>query len=240
MKNFRAIYDEAKDDKWFKGFAVFCRIFLAVSFIPTGIVKVLGQRFAEGLPHNNPLGHYFDALLLTRYYYTFIGVSQLVIAVLLLIPRTALLGAVGFFAMIVNITVLTYATRFDGTRLITMGLLACLYLLIWDYDRLKYLFVKPVAAAASVGAAAPVISKPLGKRLRVYFFGGCVAVLVFIIWGTFYLFEIVPGNDEEECRNQCGGDKNPNACQTFCDCIYKQGQPLDSALATYHRAKGGH
>src|SRR6202012_2377224 len=106
-----------------------------VSFLPTSIVKIMGQRFAEGLPHNNPLGHYFDALLQTGYYYTFIGLAQLVIAVLLLIPRTALLGTLGYFTMIVNITVLSYATRFDGTRLITLMLIACLYLLIWDYDR---------------------------------------------------------------------------------------------------------
>ena len=57
-------------------FAVFCRIALAVGFIPSGIVKVMGERFT-GLPANHPLGHYFDALYLTGFYYTFIGVSQL-------------------------------------------------------------------------------------------------------------------------------------------------------------------
>ncbi len=234
MERIREIYDEAKADKWFQRFAWFCRIALAVSFLPTGIVKIMGQRFAEGLPHNNPLGHYFDALLLTGYYYTFIGLAQLVIVVLLLIPRTALLGTLGYFTMIVNITVLTYATRFDGTRLITMMLLACLYLLIWDYDRLKYLFIKPTAIAA------PVIIRPLGKRLRIYFFGGCIASFAIIIAGTFYIYEITPGNSEEECRNQCGGSKNPNACQLFCTCIYEQGQPLDTALATYNQAKRAH
>jgi hypothetical protein len=69
------------------------------------------------------------------------------------------------------------------------------------------------------------------------FFGGVFAVLVIIIFGTFYLYEIVPGNAEDECRNQCGSSKNPAACQVFCDCIYKKGQPLDSALATFNKAK---
>lgn len=231
MPKFRAIYDEAKADKWFRRFAVFCRIVLAISFLPTGIVKILGQRFAEGLPHNNPLGHYFDALLQTGYYYTFIGIAQLAIAVLLLIPRTALLGAIAYFTMIVNITVLTYATRFDGTRLITFMLLACLYLLVWDYDRLKHLFIK------SAESATPVVTGHLGKRLRFWFFGGCVAAITLIIIGTFYLYEITPGNSEEECRNQCGSSRNPKVCQVFCDCIYKQGQPLDTALASFNRAK---
>jgi hypothetical protein len=152
-------------------------------------------------------------------------------AILLLIPRTSLLGALMYFPIITNICVLTYATRFDGTRLITMMVLACLFLLVWDYDRLK-----PILPFKQPKTAPPVINKPLGKRLRLLFFGGCFAVLAIIIFGTFYLYEIVPGNSEEECRNQCASSKKPAACQAFCDCIYKQGQPLDSCLAAYDKA----
>jgi len=50
------------------------------------------------------------------------------------------------------------------------------------------------------------------------------------------LYEIVPGNSEEECRNQCASSKNPVACEAFCDCIYNQGQPLDSCLENYDKA----
>ena len=232
MNRIEEIYYEAKSDKWFKRFAVFCRIALAASFIPAGFIKIMGERFAAGLPSNNPLGHYFDALYLTGYYYTFIGIAQIIIAILLLIPRTSLLGALMYFPIIVNICVLTYATRFDGTRGGTMMVLANLYLLIWDYDRLKHIlpFKQPKTDP-------PVLKKPLGKRLRIIFFGGSVAVLAVIIIGTFYLYEIVPGNSEAECRNQCASGKNPAACETFCDCIYKQGQPLDSCLATFDKAK---
>jgi uncharacterized membrane protein YphA (DoxX/SURF4 family) len=226
------IYYEAKSDKWFQNFAVFCRIALAAGFIPAGYVKIIGERFAAGLPSNNPLGHYFDALHLTGYYYTFIGIVQIITAILLLIPRTALLGALMYFPIIVNICVLTYATRFDGTRLNTMMLLASLFLLIWDYDRLKHIlpFKQPATNP-------PILKKPLGKRLRIIFFGGCFAVLAIIIFGTFYLYEIVPGNSEEECRNQCAGSKNPAACEEFCDCIYNEGKPLDSCLANFNKAK---
>jgi len=232
MNRFEEIYYEAKSDKWLKGFASFCRIALAVSFIPAGYVKIMGERFAAGLSSNNPLGHYFDALYLTGYYYTFIGIAQIIIAILLLIPRTSLLAALMYFPIIVNICVLTYATRFAGTRLNTMMLLACLFLLIWDYDRIKYIlpFNQPKADY-------PVLKKPLGMRLRIIFFGGCIAVLAFIIIGTFYLYEIGPGNSEAECRNQCFSSKNPAACEAFCDCIYNQGQPLDSCLARFDRAK---
>ena len=96
----------------------------------------MGERFTA-LPSNHPLGHYFDALHLTGYYYTFIGIGQLMAALLLLIPRTALLGAMLYFPIIVNICVLTYAVRFEGTRIATLMLLANLFLLAWDYDRLN-------------------------------------------------------------------------------------------------------
>ena len=232
MNRFEEIYYEAKADKWFQNFAVFCRIALAASFIPAGYIKIVGERFAAGLPSNNPLGHYFDALHLTGYYYTFIGIVQIITAILLLIPRTSLLGALMYFPIIVNICVLTYATRFDGTRGVTMMVLACLFLLIWDYDRLKH-----ILPFKQFKTDPPVLKKPLGKRLRIIFFGGCFAVLAFIIIGTFYLYEIVPGNSEAECRNQCASSKNPAACEVFCNCIYKQGQPLDSSLATFDKAK---
>jgi len=232
MNRFEEVYYEAKADKWFQRFAVFCRIALATSFIIAGYVKIVGERFAAGLPSNNPLGHYFDALQLTGYYYTFIGIAQIITAILLLIPRTSLIGALMYFTFIVNICVLTYATRFDGTRLNTMVLLASLFLLVWDYDRLKHIlpFKQPKTEP-------PVLKNPRGVRLRFLFFGGSFIVLAIIIIGTFYLYEIVPGNSEAECRNQCASSKNPAACQIFCDCIYKQGQPLDSCLATFDKAK---
>jgi len=232
MNRFEELYYEAKADKWFKRFAVFCRIALAVSFVIAGYVKVSGERFAAGLPSNNPLGHYFDALLLTGYYYTFIGVAQIITAILLLIPRTSLLGALMYFPAIINICVLTYATRFDGTRAVTMMALACLFLLIWDYDRLKHIL--PFKQPETV---PPEVKRPLGRRLRVAFFGGVLAILAIIIIGTFYLYEIVPGNAEDECRNQCASSKNPAACEIFCDCIYHQGQPLDTCLTTFDKAK---
>ncbi len=50
-----------------------------------------------------------------------------------------------YFPIILNIFVLTHATRFDGTRIVTLMLLANLFLLVWDYDRLKNI-LKPADA----------------------------------------------------------------------------------------------
>jgi uncharacterized membrane protein YphA (DoxX/SURF4 family) len=221
-------YSELRRNKWLRWFAIFCRIALALGFIPAGIVKVTGQRFTA-LPPNNPLGHYFDALLLTSFYYTFIGTAQLIAALLLVIPRTALTGAIFYFPIILNIFVLTHATRFDGTRIVTLMLLANLFLLVWDYDRLKYAlpFYQP-------GEDRHVVET---SKFPYLFFGCVFAAAISVIVVNDFLFDIRPGNEEAECTNGCKFIEGPNACQVFCDCIYKQGNPLNACLNEYHRAK---
>jgi uncharacterized membrane protein YphA (DoxX/SURF4 family) len=225
-------YHEAKGNKWYRYFTIFCRGVLAVAFIISGIVKIRGERFAAGLSHNHPLGHYFDALFQTGYYYTFIGVAQVIIAVLLLIPRTALLGALMYFPIIINICVLTYAVRFEGTRAATLMLLANVYLLFWDYDRIKYILpFKQIKEDASTRGI------PVNNKFPFLFFGSVFAMIAAVIVINLYLYEIRPGNIPEECTNGCLDSQYPKACGGFCDCIHNQGNPLDSCLGEYNRAK---
>ena len=62
------------------------------------------------------------------------------VSVLLLIPRTATLGALVYFPLILNIFVITVSLHFTGTPVITgLMLIACIYLLCWDADKLKSL-----------------------------------------------------------------------------------------------------
>lgn len=226
------VYYEAKGNKWFHYFAVFCRIVLALAFIISAIVKLRGERFAAGLPVNNPMGHYLEALYYTEYYYTFIGVGQLFIALLLLIPRTAPLGALMYFPVILNICILTYAVRFEGTRATTFMLLASLYLLCWYYDRLKYILpFKQVNEDDK-----PAGKKPLSNKFPFLFFGSVIAMIAAVIVINIYLYDIRPGNSAEECTNGCPGNSNPKACEAFCDCIYNQGKPLRECLAEYNKA----
>ena len=92
------LHSLAKQNKWLRYFSVFIRIALAAGFILSGIVKILGERFASGLSVNHPMGHYLEALHHTGYYYTFIGVVQIIAAILLLIPMTVTLAmsTIGF------------------------------------------------------------------------------------------------------------------------------------------------
>src|SRR5690554_5133214 len=87
---------QLRENRWLWYFAVFNRVALAAGFLPSGIVKIMGERFMS-LSVNHPMGHYLEALYYTGYYYTTIGVLQVTAAILLLIPRTATLGAVIYF-----------------------------------------------------------------------------------------------------------------------------------------------
>jgi hypothetical protein len=134
------LHSLAKGNSWLWLFSIFCRLALALGFIPAAIVKLIDERFASGLHANHPMGHYLEALHLTGYYYTFIGVVQLLAAIFLLIPRTATLGAFLYFPIILNITVLTFATRFDGSMFTApLMTLANLYVLGWNYEKWKYI-----------------------------------------------------------------------------------------------------
>lgn len=133
------VHAKAKQNKWLRYFAVFNRIGLAVGFLSPGLVKIMGERFTS-LSAKHPMGNYLEALHRTGYYYTFIGIMQVTAAILLLIPRTATLGAIIYFPIILNICILSLAVRFEGSFISSpLMVLANLYLLCWDYDKLKFI-----------------------------------------------------------------------------------------------------
>ena len=132
-----AIHSSITHRWYFQVFTVFTRILLAVAFIPPSYKKIMHMPFTV-MPDSHPVGHYFNALLKTGFYYEFIGWGQMIAAILLLFPRTAHFGALLFLPIIANIAVLTTSMGFVGTWLITILMcLAATWLVAWDYDRLK-------------------------------------------------------------------------------------------------------
>ena len=128
--------------RWAQVYTAFVRVLLGLAFIPPSIPKIMNVPFTV-LPDSNPVGAYFNALYNTGFYYNFLGWSQLIAAILLLIPRTSHLGALMFFPIIVNIAILTSSVGFVGTWLITLLMaLAGLYLVGWEYDRWKGLIFR--------------------------------------------------------------------------------------------------
>jgi uncharacterized membrane protein YphA (DoxX/SURF4 family) len=132
--------------RWAARLVVATRVLLATAFIPTGLVKVLGQRFTL-LSTDDPVGALFEAFYQTGAYWRFLGWAQVVAGVLLLLPRTAALGAVVFLPIIANIVVITWSVDFAGTPLVTSLMLAGTVLLVfWDYHGWKRLVLPSPAA----------------------------------------------------------------------------------------------
>jgi uncharacterized membrane protein YphA (DoxX/SURF4 family) len=152
--------------------AIISRLLLALAFIPTGMVKVLGQRFTV-LGTDHPVGAFFEAMYQTGLYWNFLGWGQVVSGILILIPVTTTLGAVMFFPIILNITVLTWAIQFQGTVYVTLlMLLANTFLLCWDYDRWRSILFAPAHLPRPVAQPLPLLER-VGYAL-----GGIAAMVI--------------------------------------------------------------
>jgi len=216
---------EAHGNRWMRYFTTLVRVALAFGFFTAGMVKIMGERFASGLSVNHPMGHYLEALAQTGSYYVFIGVAQVIAALLLVIPRTALLGALLYFPIILNICILSLAVRFEGS-LITSPLmvLANLYLLLWDGNKLASLF-QPSKKPAQLSSQFPV-----------RFFAAVIVIITLIVIMLPHVFDIMPRNSLSDCETQCKNSRDPEACKVFCEGIHHKGEPLDQALKDYHHA----
>lgn len=227
----------AIQNRWLRYFALFNRLALAAGFLPSGMVKIMGERFTS-LAFNQPMGHYLHALYDTGYYYTFVGVAQVLAAILLLIPRTALLGALIYFPIILNICILSFALRFEGSLLSSpLMLLANTYLLCWNYDKLKFIFPGRLKAQPDTLPEAQALSNRF--PLKFFLGAGLTVVLVLAVVVGMNLYSMMPRNTLKDCTAQCAGKPKPAACLDFCDCIHVQGRPLGNCLNEYKSAPSG-
>jgi uncharacterized membrane protein YphA (DoxX/SURF4 family) len=247
------LHSEAKKNRWFWLFSIFCRFSLAVGFFVAGMVKILGERFASGLSANHPMGHFLEALSLTGYYYTFIGIAQVAAALMLLIPRTVTLGAFLYFPIILNICILTYATRFDGSLFTApLMVLANLYLLGWNYEKWKYILpfnhltklenIESDVQTGQRGSFSQYGISSLYARFRVFFgqlfkdkfptlfFAGVFVAVAVCVVGIPSLYSIKPRNTLIQCQKQFKNSTKTKAGEVFCDCIHTKGEPLDKCL----------
>ena len=233
LAQFEQFYRIIKSNRWYWLFSIFCRVSLAFAFFVAGWVKIIGERFASGLSIIHPMGAYLEALHHTGYYYTFIGVAQIVATILLLIPRTVTLGALLYFPIIVNIWLLSYAVRFEGSY-VTSPLMvwACLFLIVWNYDRVRYLL--PLNHFSDMG----ILQKPKKYSWKFpYLFAGFVLlVMVGTVAYAEFGHEVMPHNSIGDCKKQFTNAPNQEAGYQFCECIHTAGNDLDTCLETYEEA----
>jgi len=222
-----ALHAKVRSNKWMRYFTTFTRLTLVAGFLPAGYVKIIGERFTD-LHNNQPMGHYLEALHHTGYYYTFVGYAQILAALLLLIPRTVVLGVLLYLPIILNICILSLAVRFEGSLLTTpLMVIACVYLLCWHYDRVKYLlpFQQP----------PPVPFVP-NNKFPIWFFTGVFATFLAVGFTVTHVYNLMPRNTLSDCETQCDDSKNPEACKIFCESIHNNGQELKKALDKYEEA----
>lgn len=232
LNNFEEIYLKVKENRWYFLFSIFCRISLAYAFIVAGMVKILGERFASGLSVLHPMGAYLEALHHTGYYYTFIGIAQVLAAILLLIPRTVTLGALLYFPIIVNIWILSFAVRFEGSIITSpLMVLANLYLLVWNYDRLKYILPFKEFSNKSLFKKP----KKYSKDFPFLFFTGVLITIGLVIASAQFSYEVMPRNSILDCQDQFENTENETAGFTFCDCIHNKGKSLNVCLEEFKK-----
>lgn len=228
---FENFFVKVKQNRWIWLFSIFCRITLSFGFLMGGFVKIIDERFASGLSIIHPMGSYLNALHLTGYYYTFIGIAQILAAVFLLIPRMVFLGALLYFPIILNIFILSYAVRFEGSLLTSpLMLLANIFLLCWHYDRLK--FILPFKDPKPI-----LLPKPIKYSNKFPFKSvlGSAAAVAVILAGVFAMsnYAVMPENSIPDCVSRFEGTNRTIAGAEFCDCVHTKGLPLETCIENF-------
>jgi len=222
-----ALHAKVRSNNWMCYFTTFTRLALVAGFLPAGYVKIMGERFTD-LHNNQPMGHYLEALHHTGYYYSFVGYAQILAALLLLLPRTVVLGTLLYLPIILNICILSLAVRFEGSLLTApLMVIACMYLLCWNYDRIKYIlpFNHP-----------PVTFPVPSNKFPIWFFAGVFATFLIVGFTVTHVYDIMPRNTLNDCETQCDDSKNPEACKVFCESVHNNGEDLNKSLDKYEQA----
>ena len=145
-------------------FTAATRALLAIGFLPSGYKKIIHERFTV-LPLEHPVGFFFEALYRAGFWYDFIGWGQVIAAVLLLHPATALLGAVLYLPIITNIMVITVTMGFQGTGVVTTLMwLGAVYLVAQDWPRVRSIVTTqpvPDDVRSRLDAARPRLPSPM-------------------------------------------------------------------------------
>lgn len=232
LRKFEAYYLYLRSNRWYWYLSIICRVSLAFGFFVAGMVKIVDERFASGLSELQPMGSYLTALHHTGYYYTFIGIAQVFAAILLLIPRTVFLGALIYLPIILNICTLSFALRFDGSFVSSpLMVLANIYLLVWHYDKLRYILPLNPSSALPIQKNPPKWNNKFPWK-----FAMCsVAIMVLTIVHSL-AYNALPKNTINACRAQFTSTDKEKLGYKFCDCVHLSTTPLDQCLEELEQA----
>lgn len=190
-------FQQYKSVQWI---IIHIRYLIALAFVPSGFTKLIGGRFTQ-LPKSDAVGHFFEAIYQSGMYYNFLGLAQIVTAILLMTQRFALLGTFLFLAITSNIWMITISLPFKGTWIITsLMMFAGVILLYWDKNRITALYsdsdvqskkYAPKASQLWINAGIIYIISLLalcyaGPKTDLFSKG--IAIIAYFILGTTFLY----------------------------------------------------
>lgn len=109
--------------------------------------------------------------------------------------------------------------------------LANLYLLFWNYDRLKF-----ILPGTDVPYEEPLdISEKDTYRFPGFFFAVVGATVVCFLLLFIFAHKLMPRNNLPDCEQQFRNSKHQEAGSQFCDCIHQQGRYLHDCLEEYEK-----
>lgn len=167
----------------FQLFTIFLRYLLGSAFVWASILKIKGIRFTPFSGENTPISslpHLLESMYQSGFYWYFIGFGQLIAGFLLMSQIFSTLGAIAFFPIILNIFVLT--TYFDSPGILattSLMLLANIYLLLWDWNKLKFIVLKNPGDFTD--QSTQLSSNKIWIYLGILFF---IAIVIFRIFTT--------------------------------------------------------
>ncbi|MGL6129971.1 DoxX family membrane protein [Chryseobacterium artocarpi] len=133
-------FESLRTNRFNQWVIIHLRYLLGVAFFPSGLVKLLGERFTR-ISTDHPIGFFFEALYQSGFYWNFLGLVQLTAGILLMTQRFATFGALLFLAILTNIWIITISLSFTGTWIITsLMMIAVLVLIMWDQHKLLPIF----------------------------------------------------------------------------------------------------
>jgi apolipoprotein N-acyltransferase len=121
-----------------KLFVIYLRYLIGFAFIFASIIKIKGERFTS-IPPTEPVGHFFEAMYRSGFYWNFLGWAQLIAGSLLMSQRFSTIGALVFFPIILNVCLITISIDFgSGTPVITtLMLLGTVFLILLGLQKIR-------------------------------------------------------------------------------------------------------
>jgi hypothetical protein len=181
--------ERCKQLSFLQVFTIYLRYLIGAGFVIAafGMGKFSGQQLLisnQGAPIETlePLQQFFRVMATSGLYWQFIGLTQVIGGGLLMTQRYAKLGAVIFFALILNIFVITVSYSFKGTPVITgLMLLATTFLLLWDLNSLQFILRSPTKENSKEPAKLVIANHPVW---------GMLGALMLITIGVFVFIKL--------------------------------------------------